>query len=396
MRRWLQLLALLAALGLMAAACGDDSDEEGADDDTTEAGSDDDAEDDDAADDDAAADDDEADDDEATPAGEGKIAVLLPDSASSPRWENDDRRYFEQAFTEAGLTEDQFVILNAEGDASTMQTQAEQAITDGATVLLMVNLDSGSGAAIIDNARSQGVKVIDYDRLTIEGEGADYYVSFDNVAVGRLMGEAMVEAMSGFDGVPNLVVLDGAPTDNNATLFAEGYMGEVQELIDSGDWNLVDKQAVPDWDNVQAQTIFEQILTASGNEVDAAIVANDAMAGSVIAALKAQGLNGIPVTGQDATVGGIQNILAGDQYMTVYKPIEAEAAAAAELAIALFNGEEPEVDASVDNGTNDVPAVLLEPLTVTIDNIEDTVIADGFRTQEEICVGEFTDTDFCS
>ena len=183
------------------------------------------------------------------------------------------------------------------------------------------------------------MKVIDYDRLTVEGDGADYYVSFDNVAVGTLMGESMVEALADFDGVPNVVVLDGGPTDNNATLFGNGYMGAVQEKFDSGEWNLVDRQAVPDWDNVQAQTIMEQILTAAGNEVDGVIVANDGMAGGVIAALQAQGINGIPVTGQDATVGGIQNILLGDQYMTVYKAVKAEAFAAAELALALRAGE---------------------------------------------------------
>ena len=277
-----------------------------------------------------------------------------------------------------------------------MQTQAEQAITDGATVLLMVNLDSGSGAAIIDNARSQGVQVIDYDRLTVEGPGADYYVSFDNVAVGTLMGESMVEALADFDGVPNVVVLDGGPTDNNATLFGNGYIGVVQEKFDSGDWNLVDRQAVPDWDNVQAQTIMEQILTAAGNDVDGVIVANDGMAGGVIAALQAQGINGIPVTGQDATVGGIQNILVGDQYMTVYKAVKAEAFAAADLAIALLTGADPVgVNSTVNNGTTDVPSVLLVPVATTAGNIQETVIADGFRTNEEICVGALESTDFC-
>ena len=330
------------------------------------------------------------------PAGEGKIAVLLPDSASSARWENDDRRFFEEAFAAGGLSEDDYLILNAEGDAATQQTQAEQAITDGATVILMVNLDSGSGAAIIDNARSQGVQVIDYDRLTTEGDGADYYVSFDNVAVGALMGQSMLEALADFDGVPNVVVLDGGPTDNNATLFAEGYLGEVQGQFDSGAWNLVDRQAVPDWDNVQAQTIMEQILTAAGNDVDGVIVANDGMAGGVIAALQAQGINGIPVTGQDATVGGIQNILVGDQQMTVYKAVRQEAFAAAELALTLLAGGDPaNVDATVSNGTTDVPSLLLVPVETNATNINETVIADGFRSVEEICVGAIGDTEFC-
>ncbi len=364
MRRWFRLIAVLLALVVVAAACGDSSDDGDNAATTTEA---------------------------AAGGGEsgGKIAVLLPDSASSARWENDDRRFFEEAFAEAGLSSDDYIISNAEGDASTMQTQAEQAITDGATVLLMVNLDSGSGAAIIDNAQSQGVAVIDYDRLTIEGPGADYYVSFDNVAVGRLMGEAMLVALDGFDGVPNVVLLNGGPTDNNATLFRDGYFNAVSDKFDSGDWNLVDDQAVPDWDNVQAQTIFEQILTANGNEVDAAIVANDGMAGGVIAALQAQGINGIPVTGQDATVGGIQNILLGDQFMTVYKAIKSEAFAAAALAVSLFRGEQPAaVTGAVNNGTNDVPSVLLVPQSVFTGNINETVIADGFRTVEEICTGD--------
>ena len=151
-----------------------------------------------------------------------------------------------------------------------------------------------------------------------------------------------------------------------------------------------------DWDNVQAQTIMEQILTSAGNEVDGVIVANDGMAGGVIAALQAQGINGIPVTGQDATVGGIQNILLGDQYMTVYKAVKAEAFAAAGLAVALRSGQEPSgVNGATNNGTNDIPSVLLVPVATTADNIEQTVIADGFRSNEEICVGDLEQTAYC-
>jgi len=153
-------------------------------------------------------------------ATEGSIAVLLPDSASSARWEADDRRFFEQAFKAAGV---EYSIVNAEGDARAQQTQAEQAITNGAKVLLLVNLDSGSGAAIIAQAREAGVKVIDYDRLTIEGPGADLYVSFDNVSVGRLMGETLEPIINGLGDKPRVVQLNGSPTDNNATLFREGY-----------------------------------------------------------------------------------------------------------------------------------------------------------------------------
>jgi len=320
----------------------------------------------------------------------GSIAVLLPDSASSARWEADDRRFLAAAFDAAGVA---YSIVNAEGDAATQLTQAEQAITNGAKVILMVNLDSGSGAAIIELARAAGVKVIDYDRLTIEGPGADFYVSFDNESVGRLQGEGLVAAVeaAGLSTPVDVAVLNGSPTDNNATLFANGYNSVITPLFDNGTWVKVDDQSVPDWDNQQALVIFEQILTAAGGNVDAAIAANDGLAGSIIAALENQGLAYIPLTGQDATVGGIQNILAGKQSMTVYKAIKAEAEAAAALAIALLHGEDTSmlVSGAINNGTTDVPAVLLVPVSVTIDNIAETVIADGFRTWEEICVGDF-------
>ena len=397
MKRFLRVLSLLFAFALIAAACGSDGSEDTGSDDSSD--SSDDAGSDDAGSDDSDSDSDSDDGDDAMADGEtGRIAVLLPDSASSARWENDDRRFLKEAFEAAGLVEgENFTISNAEGDAATMQTQAEAALTDGATVILMVPLDAGSGAAIIDSAHAAGAVVIDYDRLTTEGDGADYYVSFDNEAVGEAMGTSMAEALADFDGVPNVVVLDGGPTDNNATLFGNGYMSVAQPKFDSGEWNLVDRQAVDGWDNQEAQSIMEQILTASNNEVDAVIVANDGMAGGVISALTNVGLNGIPVTGQDASVGGIQNIVKGDQYMTVYKAIKAEAEAAAELALVLLEGGTPSTaTGSVNNGTSDIPSVLLVPVPVTVDNITDTVIADGFRTVEEVCVDDAASTDFCS
>lgn len=321
--------------------------------------------------------------------GEGSIAVLLPDSASSARWEADDRRYFEQCFTDAGV---EFSIVNAEGDARVQQTQAEAAITAGAKVILLVNLDSGSGAAIIAQARDAGVAIIDYDRLTIEGPGADAYISFDNVSVGRLMGETLEPVIDGLGlEQPQVVQLNGSPTDNNATLFREGYNSIVQPRVDAGEWALVADQAVPEWDNQQALVIFEQILTAAGGEVDAVFAANDGLASSVISALQAQGYDPVPLSGQDATVTGMQYILSGDQTMSVYKPIKQEADAACEAALALFNGEPVTslTSDTINNGTNDIPFIKLTPTAVTRDNMADTVIADGFRTWEEICVGDF-------
>lgn len=321
--------------------------------------------------------------------GTGSIAVLLPDTVSSARWEADDRRFFEEAFDAAGV---EYTIVNAEGDARIQQTQAEQAITNGAKVMLMVNLDSGSGAAIIAQAREAGIKVIDYDRLTIEGPGADLYVSFDNVAVGRLMGETLEPLINDLDADPKrLVQLNGSPTDNNATLFRAGYYSVAAPHYEAGDWQLVDDQAVPDWDAQQALIIYEQILTAAGGDVDATFAGNDGLAGSVISALKSQEMAPMPLSGQDATVAGIQNILSGWQTMTVYKPIEIEAKAAAEAAVALLNGEDLSALTSdtIFNGQNDIPFIKLTPIAVTEGNIADTVIKDGFRTWDEICVGDF-------
>lgn len=337
----------------------------------------------------------------AAPAHQSKaeIAVLLPDSKSSARWENDDRKYFQQAFDAAGVTSS---IVNAEGDAATQATQADAAITNGAKVILLVDLDSGSGAAIIAKARAANVKIIDYDRLTIQGPGADFYVSFDGVAVGKVQGQGLVDAVKAAGlKTPRVAILNGSPTDNNATLFSNGGHSILDPLFNdkTSGWTKVAEQAVPGWDNQQALTIFQGMLTAQNNGIDAVLAANDGLAGSVISALKSANLKPIPLTGQDATVGGIQYILAGWQSMTVYKAIKAEANAAAALAIALDKGQDISkmATSTVDQtsgGTNaggnaKEPAVLLTPVSVTKDNIASTVIADGFRTWAEVCVGDF-------
>jgi len=323
------------------------------------------------------------------------IAVLLPDSQSSARWEGDDRKFLGAAFDAAGVT---YSIVNAEGDAQTQTTQAEQAITNGAKVILLVNLDSGSGAAIEASAHAAGAKVIDYDRLTIQGPGPDFYVSFDNTSVGTLQGNGLVAAVKAaqaagtIKGDVNVAILNGSPTDNNATLFSQGAHAVLDPLFkdSTSGWHNVAEQAVTNWDNQVALTDFEQMLTAHP-EINAALAANDGLGQAVITALQNANLPYIPVTGQDATVGGIQNVLAGRQSMTVYKPIKAEADAASALAIAIVKGTDTTALATgkVNNGTNDIPSVLLTPTTVTKDNVASTVIADGFRTWAEVCVGDF-------
>jgi D-xylose transport system substrate-binding protein len=313
----------------------------------------------------------------------GKVAVLLPDTKSSVRWETVDRPFLKKAFADAGV---EAQIVNAQGDKSTQQQQAEQALTNGAKVLLLVNLDSGSGAAIAANAKSQGAKVIDYDRLTLDGD-SDYYVSFDNEKVGELQGQGLVDCL----GEPNgqtIVKLNGSPTDNNATLFKKGYSSVVDPLIKQGKLKLAADTAVPDWDNQKALTIFEQMLQKTNNKIDGVLAANDGLGNAAISALKQRKLKQIPVTGQDATLQGIQNIVSGDQCMTVYKAIKKEADAAAKIAIALAKGEKPSVSGEIDNGKTTIPAQFETPVAVTKDTIKDYVGEPDFPKKEEICAGK--------
>jgi D-xylose transport system substrate-binding protein len=259
----------------------------------------------------------------------GKVAVLLPDSKSSVRWETVDRPLLKAAFDKAGVEN---TIQNAEGDKSAQQQQAEQAITNGAKVLLLVNLDSGSGAAIAANAKSQGVRVIDYDRLTLKGD-SDYYVSFDNEQVGKLQGQGLVNCL-GNASKPAVAVLNGSPTDNNATLFANGYNSVIGPKFTSGAWTKVADQSVPDWDNQKALTIFEQMLQKASNH-------------------------------------------------------KKEADAAAGLAIALAKGDKPTgVSETVDNQSRKVPSILLEPVSVTKKNIKQYFGAVDYPKRDDICVGK--------
>ncbi|GAA2573024.1 substrate-binding domain-containing protein [Winogradskya consettensis] len=349
----------LAAVGLLAAgstaACGGD-------DDTTSSGS-------------------------GSTSTVGKVGVILPDTASSQRWGSDDPKFLKAAFDAAGVTVD---IQNAQGDKSQFQTIADGMISSGVKVLMIVNLDSGTGKAVLDKATAAGIATIDYDRLTLNG-GAKYYVSFDNTAVGKLQGEGLVKCLTDMKASkPVVAELNGSPTDNNATLFAQGYDGVLNPLYTSGEYVKGPNQSVPDWDNAQAATIFEQMLTQN-SKIKGVLAANDGLGNAVISVLKKQSLNGkVPVTGQDATVQGLQNILSGDQCMTVYKAIKQEAEAAADLAIALAKGETKSVTQSVTDPESKatVPAVLLTPKAIYKESVKD-VVADGFVTKDQICTGDF-------
>jgi D-xylose transport system substrate-binding protein len=352
------------------------------------------------------------------------IWVLLPDSASSPRWESDDRPYFDKAFTAAGI---EHTIVNAEGDAATQQSQAEQAIAAGAGVIVLTSIDTGSGGTIIDLAKESDIQVIEYDRFNTGSSGGSAYVSFDNVQVGATMAEVLEPEIEALGKNPaNVVELNGGEEDNNAFLFKDGYDATVQKHVDDGSWKLVADQFVPGWGaNGEGQGIMEQILTDANNKVDAVFAANDNLAQQAINALEAAGVGPIPLSGQDASAAGIQNILLGKQTMTVYKPIQAEAETAVQAALALCGGQdpsavEPDFAGSLSEGTvglldlqtvgikaadgkpadsptgeGVVPYLALTPIGVTVDNIADTVIADNFRTIAEVCTGDTADTDFC-
>ena len=328
--------------------------------------------------------------------GKGMIGVLLPDTTSSARYVEFDAPYLKQAFQAAGLSSDDFKIDNAQGSTSTMQQQAEADITAGASVLLVDPLDPGSGAAIESNAESKGVKVIDYDRLVTGGPADRYYVSFNNVQVGKLIGQGEISCINAW-GVknPNILIMDGDPTDNNAKLFAQGYNSVLDPKFADGTYKKVG-EPTGTWDPPTAQTLFEQQYTAHPN-INAVVTPNDSNAAAVIAALKNKKIppKTFPTTGQDAGLEGLQNILAGYQCGTVYKPYYLEAQAAAALALYLRAGQTPPstlVNSTTKDSTigADVKSVYTPPTWVTVDNMNDTVVKDGKVT------GDVTVKQLCS
>jgi len=326
--------------------------------------------------------------------GKGMIGVLLPDTTTSTRYVQYDAPYLKKAFEAAGLSSDQFKIDNAQGSTSTMQQQAEADITAGASVLLVDPLDPGSGAAIESNAESKGVKVIDYDRLVTGGPEDRYYVSFNNVDVGKLIGQGEVDCISAWKlDKPNILIMDGDPKDNNAKLFAEGYNGVLKSHFDDGSYTKVGEPAGT-WDGPTAATNFEQQFTAHPN-INAVVTPNDNVANAVISVLlkNKTPANTFPTTGQDASPDGLQNILKGYQCGTVYKAPFAEPQAAAALAIMLRAGVTP--PASLVNATTpdttlnkDIKSVYTVPVWVTTDNMADTVVKDGVVKVSDICGGD--------
>ena len=322
----------------------------------------------------------------------GKIAFLLPENKTA-RYESQDLPNFKDELTTLGFdVANNLIYSNANQDASQQQSQAEAAITNGAKVLVLDPVDSAAAATIVDEAHAKNIPVISYDRLITGTNGLSYYISFDNAKVGQLQAQALMTALSGVTK-PSIVMINGSPTDNNATLFKQGAHSVFDPLVTAGSLVIAKEYDTPDWSPDQAQTEMQQALTALSNKVDGVYAANDGTAGGAIAAMKAAGLNPLPpITGQDAELAAIQRILVGEQYMTVYKAIKPEADDAAELAYDLLTGAtvpSSMVNGTVNNTMVDVPSILLTPVAVTKANVESTIVADGFWTAAQICTSDF-------
>ncbi len=315
----------------------------------------------------------------AAAAAGGKAGFILPDSKSSARWESFDRKYITEACAAAGIECD---IQNAEGDKAKMATIADAMITSGVKVLALVNLDSPSAVAIQEKAVAAGVKLIDYDRLTLGGK-TDVYVSFDNVAVGMAQGAGLIKCLGDTKG-KKIIQLHGSPSDNNATLFKQGY----QTAIEGSGLETVAEEAVPDWDNVKGGQIFEQLLTKAGGKIDGVLVANDGLSLAAQAVLAKAGLT-VPTTGQDATPDGLAAVLKGTQCMTVYKSVKIEAEAAVAAAVGLLAGTDPAKlgNATINDGVRDLPYSQAPITPIFKDNVK-VVTDDGFVTKEELCKGD--------
>ncbi|XEC93375.1 D-xylose ABC transporter substrate-binding protein [Paenibacillus tarimensis] len=312
---------------------------------------------------------------------DGKIKIgFSMDTLQEERWQK-DRDLFKAAAEALGATVE---VQSANSDDAKQIAQAENLISQGVDVLVVVPHNAEASAAIVEKAHEAGIKVLSYDRL-IKNSDVDLYVSFDNEKVGEMQAKAITEL------VPKgkYVYIGGSDTDNNAHLFKKGAFNILQPLIDKGDIQVVYDQWTKDWNPANALSNMENALTANNNQIDAVVAANDGTAGGVVQALASQGMAGkVPVSGQDAELAAAQRIVEGTQTMTVYKPIKNLAEQAAELAIKLANGEEISTDKVVNNGKIDVPSILLEPIAVNKDNIDDTIIKDGFHSKEDVYKNE--------
>ncbi|MEU1971385.1 substrate-binding domain-containing protein [Microbacterium sp. NPDC019599] len=310
---------------------------------------------------------------------EGTIALLLPD-VKTARYETFDRPFFEARVAELG--DYRVLYSNADQDAAKQQQQAESALAAGAQVLVLDAVDTKAAATIVADAAAQGVPVVSYDRL-ISGGGLAYYVSFDNEKVGQLQATGLVEALEerGTRG-GGILMVNGSPTDSNSAAFRGG----ADAVLELSGLEILAEYDTPDWSPDKAQEWVAGQIAQYGDRIAGVYAANDGTAGGAVSALKAAAVDPFPVvTGQDAELAALQRIVTGDQYMTVYKAIKPQAERAADVAVALVHGQEVTGALDID-GT---PATLLDPVAVTVDNILETVVADGFWTVEDICTPDY-------
>jgi D-xylose transport system substrate-binding protein len=322
-----------------------------------------------------------------TSSGKAQVGVILPDTTSSARYTQYDAPLLKKAFDAAGVKAD---IQNAQGDNAKFVSIAQSMIAEGVKVLLIDPADPQTGISVESSAKSAGIKVIDYDRVNLGGS-AGYYVSFDNVAVGKLQGQGLLDCLSGKTGTQVIELNGGTDIDNNAVLFKQGAHEVLDPAVKAGKIKIAQEVDVSKWDNTTAATDFQQLLTKNGGKVGGVLAANDGIAGAAIGILKSKNLK-VPVTGQDASIQGLQYILSGDQCMTVFKDVSKEADAASKLAIALVKGDTATATSLATGtlhdptGKRDIPSVLLVPEAITKANIKDVVTA-GAVTAADLCKG---------
>jgi D-xylose transport system substrate-binding protein len=317
-----------------------------------------------------------------------QICVLLPDTKSSVRWVQFDAPDWAKALKKAGVT---YSITNALNDPQKMVAQADACLAAGAKVAVVTDIAAGTSIAIQKKFAKAGGSSIDYDRQVVGGI-AKVYVAFDGTQVGAAQAKGVIaglKAKGKYGSKPVVAELWGGPTDQNAFWFKSGNDKVLNPLFKSGKLTKGPQQFVPDWLATNAAPIFTQMLLKTGNKIDGAIAANDNIAGAVVATLKAKHLNPIPLSGQDATAQGVQNIISGWQTMTVYKYVPIEVAAAAKAAIALLNHKKvPGINGFRKNGSKKEPAVLLPVTSITKANYT-RLFKDGFLKRSEVCVGQY-------
>ena len=311
----------------------------------------------------------------------GKVAFLMPDLAST-RYEQQDAPLFTAKMEEL-CPDCEVIYQNADSDPDKQQQQADAAITQGVKAIVLDAVDTKAAASIVVNAQSQNIPVITYDRPIVDTP-ADYYVSFDNEGIGKMISESLVEKLAADGATGGVLIVNGSPTDDAAQLIKKG----MNAGVDESDFEVLASFDTPEWDPQKAQDWVSGQITQFGPEISGIVAANDGTGGGSIAALKAAGVTPLPpVTGNDAEIAAIQRIIAGDQYNTISKPIKIVAEAAAEVAFGFLSGDEPDGETTLF----DTPAQLFTPEIVTQDNVKEVIFDGGIYTVDQVCTSDYAE-----